>query len=305
LRPRTAPPAAPRGAEPFVPDLAWYDVILFSSSAGKDSQAALDLLVEHAKTAGVLHRIVVVHADLGEMEWSGTRDLAEEHAQHYGLRFETVSRYTKFGHAQTLLEQIEARGRFPDSKRRYCTSDHKRGPIRTLMTFLAGEVREEGLTGRPVRILSVMGMRAEESPDRALKKPFRHDEGKTCPCPSCQGRDRSDRRNGASNTRRHVDEWLPVHSWSVLDIWDRVTRAGTRSHWAYEAGLPRLSCCFCVLAPRNALVLAARLNPPLAAEYAAVEERIGHSFKLDLSMAEIVELAQDAAPALTVPDWTD
>jgi 3'-phosphoadenosine 5'-phosphosulfate sulfotransferase (PAPS reductase)/FAD synthetase len=150
-----------------------------------------------------------------------------------------------------------------------------------------------------------MGMRAEESAERALKLDFRHDGGKTCPCSSCQGKERSDRGNGASNTRRYVDEWLPVHSWTAGQIWERIRQAGTRYHWAYDAGLPRLSCCFCVLAPRNALVLAAQLNPQLAAEYAAVEERIGHSFKVDLSMAEIVEIAQHAAPTRSIPGWKD
>jgi hypothetical protein len=36
---------------------------------------------------------VVVHCDLGpRVEWDGTRELAEEQARHYGLRFEVVSR---------------------------------------------------------------------------------------------------------------------------------------------------------------------------------------------------------------------
>ncbi|MFC0039541.1 phosphoadenosine phosphosulfate reductase family protein [Actinomadura rayongensis] len=296
---------APTGADPDVPDLAWYDIILFSSSGGKDSQAALDVLAQHARAAGVMHRIVVVHADLGEMEWEGAKELAQEHARDYGLRFETVSRYTKFGNPQTLLEQIEARRRFPDSKRRYCSSDHKRGPIRTVMTYLTSETRGEGIVDRPVRILNVMGMRAEESADRALKVSFRHDGGKTCTCPSCQGKERSERGNGASNSRRYVDEWLPVHSWTVGQIWERIHQAGTRYHWAYDTGLARLSCCFCVLAPKNALVLAAQLNPQLAAEYAAVEERIGHSFKVDLSMAEVIEIAQSTARARSVLDWKD
>ena len=52
-----------------VPDLRCYDVILVNSSAGKDSQASLDVVAAAARRAGVLHRVVVVHADLGEAEW--------------------------------------------------------------------------------------------------------------------------------------------------------------------------------------------------------------------------------------------
>ena len=75
-----------------VPDLRCYDVILVNSSAGKDSQASLDVVAAAARRAGVLHRVVVVHADLGEAEWDGVPELAAEHATHYGLRFELARR---------------------------------------------------------------------------------------------------------------------------------------------------------------------------------------------------------------------
>ena len=60
--------------------------------------------------------------------------------------------------------------------------------------------------------------------------------------------------------------------------------------------MPRLSCVLCVLAGRRELVLAARLNPELAREYADVEARIGHTFKADLSMAEIIAEATRSRP---------
>lgn len=105
-------------------DLADYDVILANSSGGKDSSAMLAMLVELADAAGVRDRIVVGHADLGRMEWEGTRELAQRQAEQFGLRFEVVIR--KGG---DLLDYIEARGMFPDSARRFCTSDFKRGPL--------------------------------------------------------------------------------------------------------------------------------------------------------------------------------
>jgi hypothetical protein len=44
----------------------------------------------------------------------------------------------------------------------------------------------------------------------------------------------------------------------------------------------------CVLAGRKELTLAARLNPDLARRYLDVEQRVGHTIKADLSMAQIV-----------------
>lgn len=200
-----------------------------------------------------------------------------------GLRCELVRREVN-GAPQGILEHLEAKKRpmWPDARNRWCTSDHKRAPILKLMTRLARELRESGaVAGRPVRILDVVGMRAAESRERRRAQPYSH-------------------KSRASNGRRHVDEWRPIHSWSTAEVWARIAQAGTRPHWAYtEVGMTRLSCRFCVLASRADLIRSARANPEKAAEYAAVEARIGHRFRQDLSMAEIIAAARrpDASEA--------
>lgn len=147
------------------PDLGAYDIVLVNSSAGKDSQASLDVVVEHARAANALAKIVVVHADLGDAEWDGVPELAAEHAAHYGLRFELARRTASDGHTETILERVATRGMWPDAARRWCTSDHKRGPIRKIMTSLVAELRDNGtVVDRPVRLLNVMGLRAAKAP---------------------------------------------------------------------------------------------------------------------------------------------
>ena len=259
------------------PELGTYDVILINTSAGKDSQAMLTVMVEEARRLGLEDRLVAVHADLGRVEWPGTAELAEEQAALYGVRFIKVSRPQG-----DLLDHIEARGMFPSSAARYCTSDHKRGQVAKVLTQLATEHREAG-NAEPVRILNCMGFRRQESPARAKKVAYTHDKR-------------------ASNGRRHVDQWLPILEWSADDVWATIRRSEIPSHPAYEAGMPRLSCCFCVLASRPALVRAAQLAPELAAEYAAVEVRIGHRFTDAFAIAEIIEEAKGAEP-VTIPDW--
>lgn len=251
-----------------MPDLALFDLIVVNTSAGKDSQAMMDYVVEQARTAGVLDRVVAAHADLGRVEWAGTPELAAEHAAHYGLRFHRVSRPQG-----DLLDHIEQRGMFPSSTTRYCTSDHKRGQIRKVIT---AEVAALGLD-RPARVLNCMGLRREESPARAKKVGFRYDAPAS-----------------GKGTVRQVWEWLPVLEWSTAEVWERIAQAGTRPHPAYAAGMPRLSCCFCVLAGRSSLVLAAKLNPELADEYVRVEVKIGHRFTVAHSMGEIVAEARAA-----------
>jgi 3'-phosphoadenosine 5'-phosphosulfate sulfotransferase (PAPS reductase)/FAD synthetase len=264
----------------MIPDLPSYRWVVLNSSAGKDSQAMLDYVVELCDKAHVPRsRLVVAHADLGRVEWPGTRQLAEEQARHYGLVFHAVSRARG-----DLLDHIAKRGMFPSPAARFCTSDHKRTQIWTLFTRLVEEAHAEGLP-YPIRILSCMGLRAQESPARARRQPFTYDER-------------------ASNGRRHVDLWLPIHGWTVRQVWDRIQISGVRHHPAYDLGMPRLSCCFCIFAPRSALLLAGQHNPQLLAEYVEVERRIGHRFRLELPLAEVQEaLARGEQPG-TVFDWT-
>lgn len=251
----------------FTPNLHDYDLVLINSSAGKDSQASLTHVIELADTTGYPRdRIVVVHCDLGRVEWAGTRALAQTQAEFYGLRFETVAR------DRDLLHQIEfERGKFPSSAARYCTSDQKTAQVLKLMTAL---VKEADL-GRQMRILNVLGIRADESPARAKKQAFEFEKK-------------------ASNGKRHVDRWLAIFDWTTDDVWATIRRSGVPHHEAYDFGMPRLSCVFCIMAGNKELALAARLNPELAAEYVAVEKRIGHTFKHKMSMAQIVEEARAA-----------
>lgn len=280
----TAPPAL-AGA----PALAGYDVVLVNISGGKDSQATLDVTVQAADAAGAGHKLVAVFADLGAAdEWPGTAELAADHAAHYRLRFERVCReVTGPGGArrpQSLIEHITERGMWPDAARRYCTSDLKRAPVYRLMTALAREHCAAGVTGRPVRILNVLGLRAQESPRRARLGPFSHDDR-------------------ASNGVRHVDQWLPIHTWTTGQVWARIAAAGTRPHPIYAAGMPRLSCRFCVLASRSALIRAAQLDPDGALRRADLEEQMGHQFRRDISMREIITAAQATPAARPVADW--
>lgn len=256
------------------PDFASYDWIVINSSAGKDSQAMLDYVVNLVPVA-LRERIVVVHSDLGRVEWKGTRELAEEQADHYGLRFEVVSRTQN-----DLLDHVMARGKWPSSSARYCTSDHKRGPISTLFTKLTAESNLR----RPVRILNCLGMRAQESPARSKLKAFERDKRNT-------------------NGRRQVDRWLPIHEWTVRQVWARIEKSGVRHHYAYDLGMPRLSCVFCIFAPEAALLVAGKHNPELLAEYVATEEKIDHTFRVNLKLADIQVKVQRGEVPASATDW--
>ena len=260
-------------------DLLEFDVILLNSSGGKDSMAMLDLLAEQASRQGVRDRLVVGPADLGRMEWPGTRHLAEEQAARFDLPFVVVT-----AAEPDLLERVRHRGMWPSARQRWCTSDLKRGPLRKLMTNLLHA--HPAWRTRRLRLLNVMGLRAEESPARARRPVAAVDPA-------------------ASNGLREVVNYLPLHTVTAETVWQRIAASPVADlvHPAYRLGMPRLSCRFCVLASRTALVRSAQLNPDLAAEYLRVERETGHLFRLDCSMEEVVAEAGQAPAENRIDPW--
>lgn len=264
------------------PDLTTYDLWLINSSGGKDSAAMTAHTVALADFLNFpRERLVMVHADLGRAEWAGTTEVVKAHAAHYGIRLEIISRKKN-----DLLDHVRARGFWPGSTTRFCTSEHKRGPISTVMTKLANEFHgaPRGKVDRPYRILNCMGIRSAESPARAKKEPFAPDTRNT-------------------NGRRHVDTWFPIHHWSLEEVWGRIKSAGLAIHRAYDLGMPRLSCAFCVFAGKNALMLAGKENPELLDEYVKVEAEIDHDFTPSFPIREIKEALDRGESPGEIKTW--
>jgi 3'-phosphoadenosine 5'-phosphosulfate sulfotransferase (PAPS reductase)/FAD synthetase len=253
---------------------AWlrgFDAIVVNSSGGKDSQTALHRVAVIADEAGVLDRVTVLHCDLGHVEWPGALTLAATQSAYYGVPFQ-VRRREHGG----LLDLVLRRRLWPSANARYCTSSLKRDVARRFYTETA---RQAAVTGRPARLLSVMGIRAAESRARAARPAVFLDRA-------------------SSSGRREVTVWHPIHELSTAQVWAAINASGAPHHPVYRH-VSRLSCSLCPLAARADLIAAARLRPALAAQYAAVEREIGHRFRADLSMAEIIRAAARSGPAHT------
>jgi 3'-phosphoadenosine 5'-phosphosulfate sulfotransferase (PAPS reductase)/FAD synthetase len=264
------------------PELQTFDVIVVNSSGGKDSQAMLDYVAELAAEAKVSDRITVIHNDLGKtdkgipVEWPGTAELAQAQAERYGFPF-VITRREKGG----LFQQARTeRHKFPGpGLGRWCTSDQKTSQSMKIVTDLTRAWRKRhGLRpaeGRPVEVLYCLGIRGQESTDRAVKEALEVDAAH-------------------SSSRRRVTRWFPIHHWTEAEVWERIRESGVPYHPAYDEGMTRLSCSLCVLASRADLVRAARLRPDLAAELAELETELGHQFRADMSMADIIAAAGGA-----------
>jgi len=260
-------------------ELKDYDLVIINSSAGKDSLAALWEMVRLANEQNYpRNKMVVSHQDLGEMEWGGTKELAEQQAKLFGLDFHVSKQRNKEGKNETLLEYVENRGKWPSSQARYCTSDFKRGPGARVVTMLTKGMPKS-------KVLYVFGFRKDESPARAKKKVFEVNKR-------------------LSTKTRTVHNYLPIHTWSIFEVWAVIKENYLPYHPAYDLGMPRLSCRFCIFAPYDALLLAGYANPELLDQYVEVEKKIGHTFTQAFSLVEVKEAMERGDIPEAVQDWT-
>ncbi len=219
-------------------------LVAVNHSGGKDSQAMTILLSSIVPR----DRLIVVHAPLGEVEWPGTIEHIENTIpQGAPLIMAPVAS------GKTLLEQVEARGMWPSGSARWCTSGTKRGPIeRELRRYLKAHPRFKG------RLVNALGLRRDESHDRARRVPWRRNER-------------------MSVAGREVFDWLPVFELATEDVFRIIAEAGQSPHPVYSFGLTRCSCSFCIFSSRSDLRRAAELRPDLYAKYAQLERRIAHT----------------------------
>ncbi len=219
-------------------------LVSMSHSGGKDSQAMTILLARHVP----IDQLVAVHAPLAEAEWPGTIEQIEA-----TLPAGIPLILAPIASGETLLQRIERRGRFPDRRRRYCTSDFKRTPIeRELRRYLKANPQFDG------RIVNAMGIRRDESADRARRTPWQFNH-----------------RNSKAGRAWH--DWLPIFDLDEAQVFDTIRAAGQIPHPVYGLGLGRCSCSFCIFGSRSDLAIAARLRPDLYARYVRLERRLAHT----------------------------
>jgi DNA sulfur modification protein DndC len=243
-------------------------LVVVNHSGGKDSQAMLAKL----RAMVPAEQLLVIHAHLPEVEWDDTE--AHARATSEGLTFRTCQAN------KTFLGMVAWRGMWPSPAYRQCTSDLKRGPIRKAVNAYLRETEQRGVT-----VINAMGMRAQESSKRKKRKPW------------------LDVTSGGTErglVRRWV-EWLPIHHYTVDDVWRAIREAGQEPHWAYARGMSRLSCSFCIMSSQADLRVAAGLRPDLYARYVDLEQQIGHTVFTD-SKGRPVPLEQHTGiPARRLP----
>ena len=268
-------------------------ILLISVSGGKDSDVMLIRLWNWAREHGIDgERIHVISAHLGRNEWS----FALPHIQELTYDITGKAPIVVERPQGDVLQQwedryatLQAQGRthvapFSDAKNRFCTSAAKRAQIHKKIIEMFPRDR---------LIVQAVGIRAEESPHRRKATTLKYLK----------------KSPSAATLNRHVYTWLPIHSFSLQDVWQTLgwtlerlaefqadvkqkVRAGDYEmlervceawdyRWgrSYALGNTRLSCSLCPLANNNDLLNGIAWNPDHFRDISALERRSGFSFK--------------------------
>ena len=210
--------------------------LIINFSGGKDSCAMLAYLCEQYPDI----KKHVVFADTG---WE--HEDAEEWCKSivegiFGLKLNVARSKTK-----TFLTMAENRGMFPGMNQRQCTSDLKRDPI---MTWVRNNVKDE-------LIVNCMGIRSEESTNRAKKKKL-------------------SRNKRESNGKRTIWEWNPIKDWTEKQVFEYLEQKNIPLHPVYKH-LRRFSCRVCIFMTQHDLRQVKQHDPAAIDIISKIEEKIG------------------------------
>lgn len=236
-------------------------------SGGKDSSAVAIATTEYLDRVGHAGPRVLVHSDLGLVEWRESLPACHRLADRLGLELLVVRRA-----AGGLMERWEVRWRnnvdryaslrcvklilpWSTPSMRFCTSE--------LKTKVIGPALSRRYPGQT--ILSVTGIRREESERRSRAPVCR-------PQPELSSRLR--RTSGV--------DWNPILEWTLPDVLGFLLARDFALHEAYTVyGSTRVSCAFCILASRADLRAASlcEANADLYRRMVALEVASTFSFQ--------------------------
>lgn len=216
-------------------------VVAIGVSGGKDSVAVALSVARHLDEIGHTGPRVLIHSDLGRVEWKDSLPACERLAEKMGWELMVVRRK-----AGDMLARWQ--GRWTANVKRYAELSCVKlilpwstPSMRFCTSELKSKVIAAGLRKRfpAAEILSVTGIRREESANRA-KMPV-------------------DAPN-SDLARKHATgiTWNAIIEWGIGSVLQEIADAGLELHEAYtKYGTSRVSCAFCIMSSGSDLLAAA------------------------------------------------
>lgn len=218
--------------------LARNAVLAIGVSGGKDSDACAIATSEYLDRIGHTGPRLLIHADLGSVEWRQSQIKCQELADTLGWELVTVSRK-----AGGMMERWQTRWEnnveryvnlscvklilpWSTPSMRFCTSELKSAVIASYL--------KKRFKGQ--EIINVTGIRREESAGRKKAAVAKEDP-------------RLAQKNAPGIT------WNPVIEWTIGEVKAAIARRGIQLHEAYTKYLmTRVSCVFCIMSSAADLI---------------------------------------------------
>jgi 3'-phosphoadenosine 5'-phosphosulfate sulfotransferase (PAPS reductase)/FAD synthetase len=210
-------------------------------SGGKDSQAAALATVRYLDEVGHNGPRLLVHADLGRVEWEQSLPVCETLASHLGIELiverrkagDMLARWQSRWQANVerykRLECVKLILPWSTPAMRFCTSELKVAVITSALKKRYADTA----------IINVAGIRREESSARGRMPVYAINSRLT-------------RRDFAGLN------WHPIIDWRLSEVLACVNGSGLQLHEAYTTyGATRVSCAFCIMSTASDLVAAA------------------------------------------------
>jgi len=261
--------------------LARNSVVAIGVSGGKDSDACAIAVSRYLDQIGHTGPRVLIHADLGRVEWRDSLPGCERLAARLGWELVVVQRK-----AGDMLARWEGRwannvSRYNDlscvkiilpwstPSMRFCTSELKVDVITSAL--------KKRFPGKD--IINVAGIRRQESANRQ-RMPVSSPQAKL-------------QRKGFAGLT-----WNAIIEWPVQDVLATIESAGLKLHEAYAVyGASRVSCAFCIMSAVADLAAAAGCtdNHELYSQMVEMEAKSTFAFQGNRWLA-------DTAPHLLTPE---
>lgn len=244
--------------------LAQRAPVAFGVSGGKDSSAMVLATSAYLDEIGHRGPRILIHSDLGRVEWQASLPMCERLAEQVGLELVVVRRQ-----AGDLLDRWQVRWRhnieryrdlrcvklilpWSTAGMRFCTSE-----LKTVLICRTLVERFPGCT-----IFSASGIRRQESRQR------QH-------VPVVQAQPRL--TNATYQTRGF--DWHPLADWTLQEVLAYHQAVGFPLHEAYTRyGSSRVSCAFCILGSQADLIASATCAEHQEIYCALVELEIASTF---------------------------
>lgn len=263
-------------------------VVALGVSGGKDSDACALAVIRHLDQVGHTGPRVLIHSDLGSIEWKDSLPSCERLAERLGLELMVVRR-----NAGDMMARWQ--GRWANNLKRYTDLSCVKLilPWSTpSMRFCTSELKTAIITSAlrkrfPTEaILNVVGVRRQESANRAKM-------------PVSQKMTKLERKNAIGVS------WNAIIEWPIQDVLQEIADAGLRLHEAYTTyGTSRVSCVMCIMSSMPDLVAAASCedNIPVYRELVELEAVSGFGFQGNRWLADVAphHLSQDLLDRISV-----